>query len=193
MSPSATAVEENRPHICPHQMAFMLDNPFRRLIQNPKKILKDYIKPGDVVMDVGCGPGFFTIDMAKMVGSSGTVIAADLQQQMLEKVRKKAVRKKMIDRMEFHSCKPDSINYKGKVDFILAFYMIHETASPEKVLGEMRSMLSEGGKILIVEPKMHVSQKLFEEMLDQAAQAGLKPVEFPEGKGGRSVLFGVAA
>lgn len=193
MSPSTAVSEEDKPHVCPHQMAFMLDNWFRRLIQNPKKILRDYIRPGDTVMDVGCGPGFFTIDMAKMVGESGKVIAADLQQQMLEKVRKKAVRKKMIPRMEFHTCRPDSIGYNGNVDFILAFYMIHETTNPKKVLGEMRSMLCERGKILIVEPKMHVSRQLFKEMLDEAAEEGLKPVEFPEGKGGRSVLFGVAA
>ena len=55
-----------------------LDNRVRRWIQKPKKILKFYIKEGMAVLDVGCGPVFFSIEMAQMVGKSGRVIAADL-------------------------------------------------------------------------------------------------------------------
>ena len=41
------------------------------------------------VVDMGCGPGFFTVEMAKLLNGGGTVIAADLQEGMLEKVRQK--------------------------------------------------------------------------------------------------------
>ncbi|MCP4372916.1 MAG: SAM-dependent methyltransferase, partial [Deltaproteobacteria bacterium] len=54
--------------ICPVERAGSLDSRIRRWLQNPQKILKPYIKEGMTVLDVGCGPGFFSIDMAQMVG-----------------------------------------------------------------------------------------------------------------------------
>ena len=187
--PSNTLSEQNGPHVCPHQIAFFLDNWFRRLIQNPKKILAAYINKGDTVIDMGCGPGFFTIDMAKMVGSSGKVIAIDLQEKMLRHVRKKASRHGVSDQIEYHQCLSDRIGYNGRADFILAFYMIHETPNPKRFLEELKSLLKDKGKILVVEPKMHVSQKLFEEMLRDAEKVGLKAIKIPKSLGNRSVIF----
>ena len=182
---------DKKEHVCPHQMAFMLDNWFRRLIQHPKKVVGEYIKPGNVVMDVGCGPGYFTIDMARMVGAGGRVIAADLQTQMLDKVRKKACRHGVLERIELHRCESDRIGWHAPVDFILGFYMIHETPSPSAFLAEMKQLLNPGGKLLLVEPKMHVSQQAFEEMVKDAEAAGFHVLEYPRGKGGRSVLLSV--
>ncbi len=178
-------------HVCPHKFAFMLDNWLRRIVQNPKRIVGEYLKAGDHVLDVGCGPGYFSIEMAKLVGESGKVIAADLQPQMLERVEKKAGKHKVQQRMEFHQCHATGIGLKKKVDFILAFYMIHETGDSKAFLAEMKQLLNPGGKILIVEPKMHVTRELFESILDEAKEAGLKVAAFPEKKGGRSVLLTV--
>ena len=55
----------------------------------PRKIVGPYIQEGNTVIDMGCGPGYFTIDMAKMVGPKGRVIAVDIQAKMLARVRKK--------------------------------------------------------------------------------------------------------
>lgn len=189
-------MNENKPpakndHVCPHQFAFMLDNWLRRIVQSPKKIVGEYVNEGDCVLDVGCGPGYFSIDMAKLVGETGEVIAADLQPQMLDKVEKKARKHKVRDRMEFHQCHSTGIGLNKQVDFILAFYMIHETGDSKAFLSEMKQMLNANGKILIVEPKMHVSQQLFESMLKDAEETGLKVATFPEKKGGRSVLLTV--
>ena len=75
--------------VCPVERANSLDSKLRRWIQNPLKILAPYLREGMSVLDIGCGPGFFTIDMAMMVGESGRVIAADLQEGMLERLRRK--------------------------------------------------------------------------------------------------------
>ncbi|MCW9096800.1 MAG: methyltransferase domain-containing protein, partial [Ignavibacteriaceae bacterium] len=80
---------DNKNRICPVEKADSLDTRFRRWFQSPKKILKPYIKEGMTVLDLGCGPGFFSIELAKMVGSSGKVITADLQKGMLEKLKEK--------------------------------------------------------------------------------------------------------
>ena len=182
-------MNKERGHVCPHQIGFMLDNRFRRLIQNPKKIVGNYIRKGDTVIDMGCGPGFFTIDMAKMVGQDGRVIAVDLQEHMLLKVKSKADKHNVSDRMEFHQCESNTIGLNKRADFILAFYMIHETPNPKGFLAELKGMLKNSGKLLIVEPRIHVSKKLFKNMLMEAEDLGLRIMDLPKRKGGRSVLF----
>ncbi len=178
-------------HVCPHKFAFMLDNWVRRLFQNPSKILNGYINPGDTVMDVGCGPGFFTIDMAKMVGPEGRVIAVDLQADMLAATLKKAARKGVAGQVATHQCAAHRIGFDEPVDFILAYYMVHETPDPAAFFKEAKAMLKAGGRLLVVEPKMHVSKTAFEAMVGDAEKAGLKAIDVPGKKGGYGALFTV--
>ena len=185
-----TASKEGR--VCPHQAAFLLDNWIRRLFQNPVKLLEDYVSQGDTVIDLGCGPGFFTVDMAKMVGPTGNVIAIDLQPAMLERVRKKALRAGVADRLLCHQCRADRLGLSCEADFILAYYMVHETPDPASLFSEVKGLLRPGGRMLVVEPKMHVAQAAFDTMLEKAADAGMKVEDTPAGKGGRAALLSVA-
>jgi ubiquinone/menaquinone biosynthesis C-methylase UbiE len=175
--------------VCPHTIAFMLDNPLRRLIQNPARIVGPYIKPGDTVIDLGCGPGFLTIDMAKMVGPTGKVIAVDLQSQMLDHVRRKALKKNVSARMVYHQCGPHRLELSTKADFCLAFYMVHETPEPDAFFKEIRTLLNPSGLFLIVEPRFHVKKGEFEDMVDLAEQNGFQVVDRPKRKGGHCVLL----
>ena len=77
-------------HVCPWWMAYTFDNPVRKLFHNPQKIFDAYIRVGMTVMDVGCGMGYFSRGMAKLVGTSEKVIAVDLQQKMLDIMLKRA-------------------------------------------------------------------------------------------------------
>ena len=185
----AANTSSHNSHVCPHRFAFMLDNWMRRLVQNPRKILAGYINPGDTVMDVGCGPGFFTIDMAKMAGANGKVIAVDLQPQMLARTLKKAERMGVAGQVVTHRCEKDGIGFAGKADFILAYYMVHETPDPPAFFKEALTLLKPGGRLLVVEPRLHVSRKAFAAMLTAAQKAGFKASDFPEKKGGYSVLL----
>ena len=68
--------------------AFFLDNPIRRLIQPPSELIEKLaINPNDVVIDFGCGPGYYTIELTK---KAKTVVAIDLSLEMLKKARNKA-------------------------------------------------------------------------------------------------------
>lgn len=176
-------------HVCPGQLAFFLDNWIRRRFQNPVKIIGEYIAAGDTVVDVGCGPGFFTIDMARIVGPAGKVMAVDMQPGMLARVKKKALRKGLADRIVAHPCRADRMGLQCDADFILAFYMVHETPDPGRFFEEAKSMLKPDGKLLVVEPKIHVRKATFDVMLKQADQSGLAAVDYPKGKGGRAVLL----
>jgi ubiquinone/menaquinone biosynthesis C-methylase UbiE len=160
-------------HICSWKIAFALDNPIRRIIHNPQKIMGEYIEPGQTVLDLGCGPGTFSIAMAKMVGESGKVIAVDVQEEMLQIVRKKAAQQGLESRIVTHKSGPDRIGLSEKVDFALAFYMVHEVPNAKAFLKEISSMLKPKGKLLVVEPMFHVSATAFGRTIDIARQAGL--------------------
>ena len=176
-------------HICPHQMALTLDNGLRRLIQHPQRILGSYLRSGHTAVDLGCGPGFFTVDMARLVGDGGQVIAVDLQQKMLDHVARKARRKNMAGRIRLHRCHPERIGLTAAADFVLAYYMVHETPDPAAFLAEIRGFLKPGGHLLVVEPRLHVSRKDFVRLEALVEKVGFAIADRPRGMGGRSLLL----
>ena len=171
---------KRNPRVCPVERAGSLDNRFRRWLQNPKKILRPYIEEGMIVLDIGCGPGFFSITMAELVGQSGRVIAADLQEGMLWRLRDKIQGTNLEERFLLHLCQADKIGISAQVDFALVFYMVHEVPNQEDFLKEIGAILKAEGRVLIVEPPFHVSKSAFEAMILKARAAGLALVERPK-------------
>jgi ubiquinone/menaquinone biosynthesis C-methylase UbiE len=159
-------------------MAGGLDNKFRRWFQDPKTILGPYIKNGMTVLDLGCGPGFLTIDIAHMVGKTGKVIAADVQDEMLEKLRNKIKEKEIERRIQIHKCDGNRIGIMGPVDFVVAFYVLHEISNQEALFCEINNIMKDGGFLFIVEPKLfHVSKSDFEQTVGTAIRFGFERVE----------------
>ena len=74
---------------CPWWLLFTFDNPLRRMIMNPHKLLRPFVTPGDTILDAGCGMGFCSLELARLTGEKGKVIAADLQMKMLKGLEKK--------------------------------------------------------------------------------------------------------
>ncbi len=171
---------DRKNRVCPVERAGGLDNRIRRWLQSPQKILKPYIKEGMTVLDMGCGPGFFSIDLAQMVGNSGRVIACDLQEGMLEKLRDKVKGTEYEGRIIPHKCEENKIGVSEKVDFVLAFYMVHEVPNQEKFFSEIAALLKPNGQVFLAEPPFHVSRRAFEETIRKAQDAGLRPVERPK-------------
>ncbi len=140
-------------------------------------------------MDFGCGPGFFTLPMAEMVGPEGRVVAVDLQADMLEKLKLRAERADLAGRIRLHQCAADAIGQVEPADFALAFYMVHEVPDAEHFLREVHGVLKEGGRLLLVEPKAHVSAAAFRKTEDVAGSIGLKPLSRPRVRLSRATLF----
>jgi len=180
-------------HVCPWRHAYLFDNWLRRLIHNPKKMLDAYVHRGMTVMDVGCGMGVFSIGMAKLVGPEGRVLAVDLQEPMLRVLEKRARRAGVADRIDTHHCDEDDLGVDALFDFILAFYMVHETPDVASFLRQLRARLKAEGKLLVVEPTFHVSETSFQQTVAAAAEAGLAVVGRPKIRMSRVALLGVAS
>lgn len=75
-------------HVCPWWLCWTFDNLLRKLVQDPEKIIKPYVRGGSTVLDIGCGMGYFTIPLARLVGEKGQVIATDIQEQMLSALQR---------------------------------------------------------------------------------------------------------
>ncbi len=166
-------------HVCPVEMARSLDNIFRIWFQNPRKILAPFIREGMTVLDIGCGPGFFSTEIAEMVGPSGRVIACDLQKEMLEIVARKIRGTALEKRIMLHQCPKDATGVLEPVDFVLAFYMLHELPDQERFFDEISSIVKTGGQVFIAEPLFHVPANEFEQTVKTAQAAGFTPAERP--------------
>ncbi|NJO87819.1 MAG: class I SAM-dependent methyltransferase [Chloroflexia bacterium] len=177
------------PQVCPVEKAGALDNKFRKLLQNPQKIVGPYLKGDMIVLDFGCGPGFFSIEIAKLLNNKGKVISADLQKGMLDKIEHKISGTYLESKIELHQCSVNNIGLSDPVDFILAFYVVHEVSDQKKLFTEFYSLLKENCKLLIVEPFFHVTKNKFADMLQITAECGFKVAEKPKLFFSRAVLL----
>ena len=164
-------------NICGEDHVKFLDNGFRRMFHNPEKMFKKYILPGNTVIDIGCGPGTFTVGLANLTGPEGKTIAVDLQESMLEHTKRKVEAEKTGSQVVFHKCANDSLELDEKADFILTFYMVHETPDPIALIDEISGLLKPGGIYYLAEPKFHVSKKQYHEVLLQCKKNGLSIIE----------------
>lgn len=176
-------------HICPWWHAYIFDNKLRRFFHKPEIMIAPYIKEGMKVMDLGCGMGYFTIAMAKMVGPKGKVIAVDIQKKMLDIMQRRAKRVNLYKRIKPHLCSADKIGVKEKVDFALAMWMLHETHNPEEFLKQVKQCLKKEARFMIVEPKLHVNKARFNELVSICEKVGYKIIDEPKVTISRAVVL----
>jgi ubiquinone/menaquinone biosynthesis C-methylase UbiE len=183
---------DDMPHVCPWWIGILLASPIRRWFEDPEKLLSRYIREGMTVLEPGPGMGFFTIPMAKMVGPNGKVIAVDVQQKMLDGVRRRAERAGVLERIELRQAKPDSLNVddlRGSVDLVVAIHVVHEMPSDEMFFRQAAGTLKSGGSLLLVEPRGHVKPEKFSHELHSAFDAGLAISERVVGARSPTVLL----
>lgn len=146
-----------------------LDTAFRRFLYRPDRLAERYVKYGDRVLDFGCGPGFFTREFARRVGEIGQVWSADLQEEMLDILRKKLDGEELMSRVRTHRCPPDRMGLPtelhGTFDVVFTIFVLHEVPGLERYFREIALLLKPGGTFFYTEPLAIVSGKEFAENL----------------------------
>lgn len=178
--------------VCPVWIGYLLASPLRRFLQSPEKIIGPYIEPGMTVLDAGCAMGFFSIPAARMVGSEGRVICVDLQPKMIKSLEKRAAKAKVSERIDARVCSSTSLevaDLAGQVNFALAFAVVHEVPDPAKLIEELSGVLAPGGRLLVSEPKGHITDKDLKKTSSDAAACGLELADRPSIPRSISALF----
>jgi ubiquinone/menaquinone biosynthesis C-methylase UbiE len=134
------------------------------------------------VLEPGPGMGFFTLELARLVGPEGRVIAVDVQPHMIASLRRRAEPAGLIDRIDTRLASATTMGletYKGATDFVLAFAVVHETPSAARFFAEAARATKSGASLLLAEPAGHVSNDGFENELALTAEVGLPSVDRP--------------
>jgi ubiquinone/menaquinone biosynthesis C-methylase UbiE len=178
--------------ICPWWLGPLLASPLRRFLYNPENLLSSYVYKGMTALDIGCGMGFFSLPLARMVGLAGKVICVDLQEKMIRGLEKRAVKAGLSDIIDVRLCRKDKLDlddFAGKIDFALACAIMHEVPDKDRFLSEIYKTMKKDGQLLISEPSGHVGTAEFESTVQIAQAAGFQPVDRPEMRRSRTVLL----
>ena len=165
----------SKPHVCPWWLGYFLVSPLRRLLENPERILTPHVREGMIVLEIGPGMGYYSLPLARMVGKNGRVICVDVQEKMLQGLRKRAGKAGLLDRTTTVVASGDSLHleqYQSKVDFVFVFAVVHEVPDQGKLFEEANRAMKPDGLLLLSEPKGHVKPDEFEKTIELAKSRG---------------------
>jgi ubiquinone/menaquinone biosynthesis C-methylase UbiE len=132
-----------------HNKMHMLISEDRKARWEPARFLtKLAIQPGASVLDLGSGPGFWSIPLAEIVGADGTVWALDVSQEMLDLLAQRNPPKQVrLLKAELPKIKlPDS-----SLDWVWAAFILHEVTPPETLAGELFRLLKKNGTVAVLD------------------------------------------
>ncbi len=163
-----------------------LDNPERRKILPPGDTLeKLQLRPGDIVADVGCGIGYFSIPAANIVAELGKVYAMDISDEMLREVQEKT-RENNITNIEIVKTIENSLVVDDEtITYAFICNVLHETENISHFLEEVKRILGKEGKVGIIEwmkKESHIGPPINhriakDELLDILNNTGFKVIE----------------
>ncbi len=178
--------------VCPWWVGYFLLIPLRRWRQNPETIFARYVKPGMTVLEPGPGMGYFTLELLRRVGPSGRVVAVDIQQKMLARLKKRAQKAGLAERLDARLAPKDSMgiaDLTGQVDLTVAFFVVHEMPSAKDFFSQVADVSKPEARLLFAEPSGHVSAHEFEAETNCAIEAGFLVVDRPAIRGSQTVLL----
>jgi SAM-dependent methyltransferase len=144
------------------------------------------------VLEPGSGMGFFTLELARLVGPSGRVIAVDIQAKMVARLKRRAAKAAVANRIDVRLASADSMgiaDIRDTVDFTLAFAVVHEFPNATHFFVEVSAASKPGATLLFAEPAGHVKPFEFDSELHAAAEAGFRVVDRPSISSSQAALL----
>ena len=166
--------------------------------EEPAKLMKALnLKKGQTVCDLGCGNGFYTTKLAQAVGPEGTVLAVDIQQEMLDMLQKRARDANLKNIQPILGTTWDPKLPENKLDLVLLVDTYHEIDHPVEILAAIRKSLSKTGRLCLVEfraedpdvPIKPLHKMSKRQILKEIPANGFKLVEQFDGLPWQHVMF----
>ena len=139
------------------------------------------VRPGQTVCDMGCGNGFYTLQLARLVGPEGVVYAVDIQPEMLQMLARNAADARLRNIRPILGTPIDPRLPAGTVDLMLCVDVYHEFSHPDEMLGRIRESLAPDGRLVLVEFRGEdpaVPIKPLHKMTKAQVRAELEPAGF---------------
>jgi len=139
------------------------------------------VKPGQTVCDMGCGNGFYTLQLARLVGPKGLVYAVDIQPEMLQMLARNAAEAGLTNIRPVLGTPIDPRLPKASIDMMLCVDVYHEFSHPEAMLSTILKSLAPEGRLVLVEFRGEdpaVPIKPLHKMTKQQVRAELEPAGF---------------
>jgi ubiquinone/menaquinone biosynthesis C-methylase UbiE len=140
--------------------------------------------------------GYFTMELAERVGTDGHVDCVDVESKMLHGLERRLKKRGLAERVTSRLCEPSSLgvgDLAESIELAVLIHVLHEMPQPKATLAEVAATLRPKGKLLLIEPKGHVSKAVFEAELAMAREVGFSAIEPPKDWVKRPKLFAILA
>ena len=174
---SRLAAALGKPRACPAACSWVLERPRRIRKEVPQVLDRIGISPGERVLEVGCGPGVYTVQAAPRLKPNGQLVAVDLQPEMVERASER-IREAGLDNVEFHVTDAHHLPLEDtSVDRAFLVGVLPEIPDPQRALAELRRVLRPDGTLSISEGFFDPDYRFAFETIRQVQQAGFEWVE----------------
>jgi SAM-dependent methyltransferase len=162
----------------PASRAHVLEHPLRRLIHPVRETLGEFrLKAGDTVLELGPGPGYFTVEASRVVGSEGRVVCLDLQPEMIAMLRGRLDEQHAANA---HPAVADALRLPladNTVDAAFLVTVLGEIPDRPTAMAELRRVLKPGGVLSICESLTDPDYQLEGSVRDLARASGFEELD----------------
>lgn len=167
------------PHVCPWWFAYTFDHPIRRMIVDPVEELRPYVQSGARALDIGCGLGFHAAALCEILGPHGSLVLADVQQQMLDRAVRRCSRLPGAPAITTVRVQANRMPLDGAFDFTLLYWSLHEVKEQSALWENLADRVAPRGCVLVAEPRVHISRRTLLAEMKLAQTAGFDVAELP--------------
>jgi SAM-dependent methyltransferase len=158
---------------CPASFSWIVNNPIRRWYMRPV-LDRVGIRPGEKVLELGPGPGAFTIEAARRTEPGGRLIAVDIQPKMIASVERK-VREAKLSNVEAYRADAFHVPLaNGSIDRAFLVTVLPEIPDRKRALQELRRVLKPGGVLSLTEEFLDPDYPLARTTIRWAEEAGFE-------------------
>jgi ubiquinone/menaquinone biosynthesis C-methylase UbiE len=166
---------DGEPSPMPAAHAGHLTNPLRRLVQSPEALLDAAgLAPGMTVLELGPGPGYFTVPAARRVGNAGRVLAVDVQPAMIAMLERRLAQSGLSNAEARIADAHHLPAADASVDAAFLVSVLGEIPEPGRALAELRRVLKPTGSLTIGESRGDPDRLGQVEVMDLCRQAGFQ-------------------